>query len=159
MYTGTAHWYLGQRIPPTVDQATHDVIYYHHRKLAFFNSLCYASSLACTKISILSFYWRLFKTSMIRIPILIMLVVSSAWWVLRTFMLIFRCLPTQAIWDQTITNATCNIDIDKFYMGTITTHFLLDVTILILPILPVANLRMRFQQKVAIVGFFLLGTM
>jgi hypothetical protein len=74
-------------------------------------------------------------------------------------MLIFRCVPTRAIWDETITDAVCNIDGDKFFLATITTHFLLDVVILVLPIVPVFKLRLRLQQKLAIVGFFLLGTM
>lgn len=88
-----------------------------------------------------------------------LLAISAIWWILRTFMLIFRCVPTQAIWDKTITDAVCNIDGDKFFLGTITTHFLLDVAILVLPVLPVFKLRLRLQQKLAIVGFFLLGTM
>jgi hypothetical protein len=74
-------------------------------------------------------------------------------------MLIFRCVPTRAIWDKTITDAICNIDSDKFFLGTITTHFLMDVAILVLPIVPVFQLHLRLQQKFAIVGFFLLGTM
>lgn len=74
-------------------------------------------------------------------------------------MLTFRCVPTRAIWDKSITDAVCNIDSDKFFLGTITTHFLLDVAILVTPIVPVFGLHLRFQQKLAIVGFFLLGTM
>lgn len=146
-------------MPSTLDEATRENILYHARILSFFNSLCYASSLACSKISILSFYWRLFKLSIIRIPILVLLAVSATWWIIRTFMLMFRCVPTRAIWDKTITDAVCNIDSDKFFLATITTHFLLDVTILVLPIVPVFKLRLRLQQKLAIVGFFLLGAM
>jgi hypothetical protein len=74
-------------------------------------------------------------------------------------MLIFRCVPTHAIWDQTIKDAVCNIDNDKFLLGTIITHFLLDVIILVLPVVPVSGLRLRLQQKFVIIGFFLLGTM
>jgi hypothetical protein len=74
-------------------------------------------------------------------------------------MLTFRCVPTAAIWNKDIKDAVCNIDGDKFFMGTITTHFLLDVIILVLPVLPVVNLRLRASQKAGIVGFFLIGTM
>ncbi|KAH7345971.1 hypothetical protein BKA66DRAFT_433677 [Pyrenochaeta sp. MPI-SDFR-AT-0127] len=154
----TLHWSLGNVMPDSLDGAAREDILYHARILGFFNSICYASSLASSKISILSFYWRLFKLSVIRIPILVLLAISTVWWILRTFMLTFRCVPTRAIWDKTITDAVCNIDGDKFFLGTITTHFLLDVAILVLPMVPVFRLRLRFQQKLAIVGFFLLGT-
>ncbi|KAH8693468.1 hypothetical protein GQ44DRAFT_753944 [Phaeosphaeriaceae sp. PMI808] len=152
-----ADWYLGKIIPPDVSKEHFDQIYYYSRKLGFFNSICYASSLACSKISILSFYWRLFKTSIIRIPILVTIVISSMWWIIRTFMLTFRCVPTAAIWNKNIKDAVCNIDGNKFFLGTITTHFLLDVIILVLPVLPVVNLRLRASQKAGIVGFFLIG--
>ncbi|KAL6707818.1 hypothetical protein ACN47E_003718 [Coniothyrium glycines] len=158
MIPWTQHYYLGKFMPSTLDEATVDHILYMNRKLSFFNSLCYASSLACSKISILSFYWRLFKTSIIRIPILFLLGVSMTWWIIRTAMLTFRCVPTEYIWNKNIEGAVCNINADQFFLATITTHFLLDVIILVLPIAPVFRLCLRFQQKLGIVIFFLLGT-
>ena len=143
----------------SLDESARENILFHARKLGFFNSLCYAASLASSKISILSFYWILFKHSVIRVPILTLLVISATWLILRTFMLIFRCVPTRAIWDQTTKDAVCNIDNDKFLLGTIITHLLLDVIILVLPVVPIFSLRLRLQQKFGIVGFFLLGTM
>ncbi|KAH8728538.1 hypothetical protein GQ44DRAFT_609588, partial [Phaeosphaeriaceae sp. PMI808] len=154
----TLHWSLGKLMPSSLDETSREDILYHARFLGFFNSLCYALSLACSKLSILSFYWRLFKLSIIQIPILALLAISAGWWIIRTFTLTFRCVPTHAIWDKTITDAVCNIDSDKSFLGTITTHFLLDVIILALPIVPVFKLRLRLQQKFVIVGFFLLGT-
>ncbi|KAF1949150.1 hypothetical protein CC80DRAFT_497734 [Byssothecium circinans] len=158
MIEWTLHWYLGKLMPDSLDDAARERVLYYCGMLGFFNSLCYASSLACSKLSILAFYWRLFKVSVIRIPILLMVGISAVWWIIRTFMLTFRCVPTRAIWDKSIKDAVCNIDSDKFFMGTITTHFLLDVAILVLPIVPVFKLRLRLQQKLGIVGFFLLGT-
>lgn len=146
-------------MPEDLDEATRDDILYHAGILGFFNSLCYASSLAASKISILSFYWRIFNLTAIRIPILVLLVVSTTWWIFRTFMLVFRCVPTQAIWDKTITDAVCHINSDKFFLSTIATHFLIDVAILALPMVPISTLRVGFQQKLAVVCFFLLGIM
>ncbi|KAM5366846.1 hypothetical protein ACJZ2D_010298 [Fusarium nematophilum] len=154
----TLYWSLGKLMPDDLDEATRESILYHSRLLGFFNSLCYASSLASSKISILSFYWRLFKLSTIRIPILLMLGMSVIWIILRTFMLIFRCVPVQSIWDKTITGAVCNIDGGKFFLGTITTHFIMDIIILILPIIEVFRLHLRLGQKLGIVALFVLGT-
>lgn len=145
-------------MPSSLNDTAREAILYQARKLGYFNSLCYAASLACSKISILLFYWRLFKFSRIRTAILILLVISTMWLILRTFMLTFRCVPTRAIWDKTIP-AVCNIDSDKFFLATITTHFILDVIILVLPIVPVCRLRLPLQQKLAVIGFFLLGAM
>lgn len=145
-------------MPSSFNDTAREAILYQARKLGYFNSLCYAASLACSKISILLFYWRLFKFSRIRTAILILLVISTMWLILRTFMLTFRCVPTRAIWDKTIP-AVCNIDSDKFFLATITTHFVLDVIILVLPIVPVCRLRLPLQQKLAVIGFFVLGAM
>lgn len=129
------------------------------RKLSFFNSLCYAASIACSKVSILCLYWRLFKTSSIRIPILVLLVIVTIWIIIRTFMLTFRCVPVASLWDYSITDKVCNINSDQFFLGTITTHFILDVIILVLPLIEVFQLRMRLGQKLAVACLFLLGTM
>ncbi|KAH6881181.1 hypothetical protein B0T10DRAFT_411329 [Thelonectria olida] len=157
-FVRTLHWSLGKLMPDDLDTETRDSILYHSRLLGFFNSLCYASSLASSKISILSFYWRLFKLSTIRIPILVLLAMSVIWIILRTFMLIFRCVPVQAIWDKTITDAVCNINGGQFFFGTIITHFLMDIAILILPIVEVFRLRLRLGQKLAVIALFILGT-
>lgn len=129
------------------------------RFLAYFNSLCYASSIACSKLAILCLYWRLFRISSIRIPIMVMLVMVVIWIILRTFMLTFRCVPVQSLWDYTITDKVCNINSDQFFLGTITTHFIMDLIILVLPIIEVFRLRLRTGQKLAIGALFLLGTM
>jgi hypothetical protein len=85
--------------------------------------------------------------------------VVGVWFVLRTFMLIFRCVPVQSLWDYSIEDKVCNIDSDKFFMGTITTHFLLDLIILVLPLVEVFHLRMKIGQKMAVAGLFLIGIM
>lgn len=145
-------------MPSSIHDTAREAVLYQARKLGYFNSLCYAASLACSKLSILLFYWRLFKFSVIRIPIILLLIISTMWLILRTFMLTLRCIPTRAIWEKTIP-AVCNIDGDKFFLATITTHFILDVIILLLPIFPVFSLRLPLHQKLGVIGFFLLGAM
>ncbi|KAF5025375.1 hypothetical protein F66182_2540 [Fusarium sp. NRRL 66182] len=157
MLEWTTHTYLGVMMPDSMPVEEREAILQQSRFLGFFNSLCYASSIACSKIAILSLYWRLFKTSSIRIPILVMLVMVVIWIFLRTFMLIFRCVPTQSIWDLTITDKVCNINSGQFFLGTITTHFLMDIAILILPVIEVFRLRLRAGQKLAIAALFLIG--
>ncbi|GKU11488.1 unnamed protein product, partial [Fusarium langsethiae] len=68
----TLHAYLGVKIPDSKSADERETILRKARFLSFLNSLCYASSIASSKIAILTLYWRLFKISSIRIPILVM---------------------------------------------------------------------------------------
>lgn len=88
-----------------------------------------------------------------------MLVMVVVWIILRTFMLTFRCVPVQSLWDYSITDKVCNLDSGEFFLGTITTHFIMDIAILILPIIEVARLSLPTGQKLAITALFLLGAM
>jgi uncharacterized membrane protein YqjE len=45
--------------------------------------LFYASSLASSKLAILAFYWRMFRTSNIKIPIITLVVATLIWLILR----------------------------------------------------------------------------
>ncbi|CEF79715.1 hypothetical protein SNK03_007548 [Fusarium graminearum] len=157
MIEWTLHTYLGVKIPDSITGDEREAILQQARFLSYLNSLCYASSIACSKIAILTLYWRLFRISSIRIPILVMLVMVVVWIILRTFMLTFRCVPVQSLWDYSITDKVCNLDSGEFFLGTITTHFIMDIAILILPIIEVARLSLPTGQKLAITALFLLG--
>ncbi|CAH0027606.1 unnamed protein product [Clonostachys rhizophaga] len=150
-------WSLGLIIPDTVDPNVKEHILEVSRKLAFFCSLTYAYSIGASKLAILSLYWRLFKLSSIRIPILVLYVIVVAWMILRTFMVVFRCSPVQAYWDLNIPGGHCPIQDGAFFFGTMLPHFLMDVVILILPVVEVFKLRLRLAQKVGISALFLIG--
>ncbi|KAF7537886.1 hypothetical protein G7Z17_g12768 [Cylindrodendrum hubeiense] len=152
----TLKWSLGQNMPDSISTEARDLILHNSRFIGFFNSLTYAFSIASSKLAILFLYWRIFKISIIRIPIQVLIVMSIMWIILRTFMLIFRCIPVQYYWDKTIPGS-CKISDNQFFFGTVFTHFLMDIAILILPILEVFRLRLRLGQKLAISGLFIVG--
>jgi hypothetical protein len=54
----------------------HDAVLEEGRLLLYLAELFYAFTLAFSKFSILGFYWRLFKTSPIRKPIIILAICS-----------------------------------------------------------------------------------
>ncbi|CAG9953972.1 unnamed protein product [Clonostachys rosea f. rosea IK726] len=151
-----ARWSLGQIIPDDIDLALHDEILYHSRKLGFFVSISYTCSLGASKLAILSLYWRLFQYSSIRIPIMVLFVVSIAWLVMRIFMTVFRCTPVPAYWDDSL-GGSCNIKDSAFFFGTIMSHFFIDVIILSLPVAEVFKLHLPLAQKFAVAALFLLG--
>ncbi|CAH0054633.1 unnamed protein product [Clonostachys solani] len=150
-------WSLGQLIPDTVNETRREEILLHSRKIAFFCSMTYAFSIAFSKLAILSLYWRLFKLSSIRIPIIILYTISAVWLVLRIFMIFLRCSPVSAYWDHSLPGGHCNIKDSGFFFGTMLPHFLLDVIILALPVVEVSRLRLRMAQKIAIIALFLVG--
>ncbi|KAK0388498.1 hypothetical protein NLU13_4742 [Sarocladium strictum] len=119
--------------------------------------LLYAFSLVFSKYAILGLYWRLFKTCSIRLPIQSLFVLSTVWIIIRTFMTVFHCVPTQAFWDLSITDKVCNIDNARFFFGTTMTHLFLDVAILALPIVQVRKLNLRKGQKLGVIGLFMFG--
>ncbi|RGP77199.1 integral membrane [Fusarium longipes] len=154
---GTETWYLGTTIPETVSDVEYENINLNARLMQFLISMTYSYSIGFSKLSILLFYWRIFKQSAIRIPIQVLLGLSVAWLILRTFMVTFHCIPVQAYWDKSIEGAVCKINDSQFFFGTCLTHFALDIVILALPIIEVFKLRLRMGQKVAITALFVIG--
>lgn len=155
--SGTIHWSLGQYMPDDISTEARNEILHYSRFIGFFNSLTYAFSIAASKLAILFLYWRMFSHSSIRIPIQVMIALVISWIILRTFMVIFRCIPVQFYWDKTIPNGECKIKDTEFFFGTVFTHFLMDIAILILPIFQMSKLRLHRGQKITVVGLFLMG--
>ncbi|CAH0057318.1 unnamed protein product [Clonostachys solani] len=150
------HFRLGQA-PKPMDPDQVEEVLVKVRKLLWVNELMYASTIAFSKLSFISLYWRIFKLTMIRIPICLLLVACSAWFIIRTFAILFQCWPVPYIWDKTIKGGTCKLNISQFLFGTVLTHCLMDITILVLPVFPVVKMHLSWQQKVGIIGLFASG--
>lgn len=119
-------------------------------------SLSYASSIAASKISFLTFYWRIFQFTMIRIPIQILLVVTALWIIIRTCLTILQCLPVEYIWNKSM-DGSCAIDQSMFFFSSVLVHCILDLIILILPMFPIFNMHLTRSKKLGVVGLFSSG--
>ncbi|VUC21882.1 unnamed protein product [Clonostachys rosea] len=152
-------WTLGAGLgrPLEAVNNSREDAYYQSRMLLWIGEIIYAFTLAFSKLSVLGFYWRLFRTSGIRIPIQILTGASIVWLVIRTFMAIFHCVPVHAFWDLTVNSKVCNIDDSRFFFGTVLVHLIIDALILVLPVVQVKNLRLRLGQKIAVIGIFMFG--
>lgn len=126
------------------------------RMVFFWAQITYSNSLAFAKLAILAFYWRIFGTTDIKLPIKVLSTATIIWLIIRTFMTVFHCIPVQGFWDKNI-GAKCTIDDGKYFMGTIITHMFLDIFILILPILQIRKLKLPRVQKVAVATMFMFG--
>jgi hypothetical protein len=65
-------------------------ILYHSMLILYFVELTYAASLACSKLAILCFYWKLFRLSKLRVPIITLMVASVVWLIIRVRFASFR---------------------------------------------------------------------
>ncbi|KAF5723263.1 integral membrane protein [Fusarium mundagurra] len=156
---GTHSYKLGQSILTTADPIEANRIQDRSRLLLWICELLYASSIAFCKFSILCFYWRVFQYTSIRYAIIILLVAVSIWITIRTFMVIFHCVPIRAYWDKSIQGAKCPFNEANFFFATILIHTTMDCVILILPAIEVMKMTLPLSQKLAVVGLFTSGTM
>ncbi|KAF5669952.1 L-fucose permease [Fusarium heterosporum] len=130
---------------------------YLTKKYLFIIEHLYAFTLFFAKISILSFYWRMFRVANIQLIVSVWSVCSILWILVRTFLTTFHCYPVQAFWDPTVENATCSIKSSDFFFGTVLAHVIIDVGILILPIMQIQKLQLPLLQKAAILLMFMFG--
>ncbi|EXL69292.1 hypothetical protein FOPG_14746 [Fusarium oxysporum f. sp. conglutinans race 2 54008] len=130
---------------------------YTTKKYLFIMEHFYAFTLFFAKISILSFYWRMFRVANIQIFVSVLLVCSILWILVRTFLTTFHCYPVRAFWDPTMEHFTCAIKSSDFFFGTVLAHVLIDVGILILPIVQIQKLQLPTLQKIAIIFMFMFG--
>ncbi|KAF5700373.1 integral membrane protein [Fusarium globosum] len=150
---------LGQSILTIADPTEANRIQDRSRLLLWICELLYASSIAFCKLSILCFYWRVFQYTSIRYAIITLLVAVSIWITIRTFMVIFHCVPIRAYWDKSIQGAKCPFNEANFFFATILVHTTMDCVILILPVIEVMKMTLPLSQKLAVVGLFTSGTM
>ncbi|KAF4975591.1 hypothetical protein FZEAL_7644 [Fusarium zealandicum] len=124
-------------------------------------SFTYTFAIAFSKFAILTFYWRIFQYSDIRIPIQILSVVTVGWFILRLFLVTLQCIPINALWDLAgaARAAKCHVHESTFFFSTVLTHVLLDCAILALPAIEVGKLHLPKGQKVAVILLFMFGIM
>jgi hypothetical protein len=156
---GTHSYKLGQSVLTVADPIEATRIQDRSRLLLWICELLYASSIAFCKLSILCFYWRVFQYTSIRYAIIGLLIAVSIWITIRTFMVIFHCVPIRAYWDKSIQGAKCPFNEANFFFATILIHTTMDCVILILPVIEVMKMTLPLSQKLAVVGLFTSGTM
>jgi len=125
-------------------------------KALFIQELAYTLTICCVKFSLLTFYWRIFKMSSIRIPIYIVGGIITCWGIVVIIITIFQCTPVEGFWDKSI-NPTCNVDTGKFFDGNAVPNIVTDGVVLILPIPYIWGLQLPRAQKIALTSIFFLG--
>jgi hypothetical protein len=132
---------------------------YHltHPKALMAYEIVYFATLAATKLSILTFYTRLFPTRSFKIAVKVMTAVVIAWFIATTLVSIFSCKPVQAFWTHQ-PGSTCIVS-EHFYIANAVPNIITDAIILALPIHMVWKLHTSKWERVALTFIFLLGSL
>ncbi|KAJ5911450.1 uncharacterized protein N7473_000753 [Penicillium subrubescens] len=122
----------------------------------FVCEILYTLSLCFTKYSILLFFWRIFGSTNIRIPIYILAFLITAWGLGVILTTCFQCVPIQGLWDYSI-KAHCGVNINSFFIGNAVPNIITDWALLILPLPYVWKVQRNNVQKIALCGAFAMG--
>ncbi|KAH7020688.1 hypothetical protein B0J12DRAFT_610769 [Macrophomina phaseolina] len=128
-----------------------------HTKSVYISSLCYYTAQCSLKYSIIAFYWRIFNTTSIRIPIYFAAFSVTAWYIASFLVVALQCVPVAAIWTPSLASTAKCVELRPFFFGTSIPNILTDFFLLVLPIPYVWRLRITILQKLFVLGFLLLG--
>ncbi|KAF4944060.1 hypothetical protein FGADI_12942 [Fusarium gaditjirri] len=120
----------------------------------------YTFNVGFAKASLLFFYWRMFRITNIKIAVYTLLTATALWALSRFVFNDIQCIPTRAYWDLSLRpNATCFVESNKYIFGSVLSHIILDLFILILPIMQIKKLQLPWLQKFGILLMFMVGTL
>lgn len=118
--------------------------------------MIYTATILFVKLSILTYYVRIFSVRPFRIAAYAVGSIVVIWAIVVWFISIFSCRPINGFWDKSITTAHC-VNSKKFYIGNAVPNIFTDVMILILPVRMVWGLQTNRMQKITLSFIFLLG--
>ncbi|OTA99907.1 hypothetical protein M426DRAFT_27043 [Hypoxylon sp. CI-4A] len=128
----------------------------------FASQLLSVLSLVFTKISIVSFYRRIFRGDKFTIITQALTGAICVWGVSFFFATLFECYPVGKVWlslfGQPEHERYCYNHLPMFY-ATAISNMIMDILILAIPLPMVWKLKMPRRQKIAVSGIFLLGAL
>ena len=126
-------------------------------KILYVCYLSYSSAITFTKLSIMATYIRIFPPpSYLRYIVYGVGVVVLSFWISSIFAIIFTCVPVQAAWDYTITNAKCFGVVKYFYVAA-GFNIGTDLLLCVLPMPSFWALSMPKSQRIILCMLFGIG--
>jgi hypothetical protein len=142
-------------------------------------AILYPISLTFSKLSLLALYWRIFRQSTGRIPIIIAAGLNLAWmtaavsdhqhskfdnlhrtnltFIIQTLVGIFICTPIRGFWDPMV-KSHC-VDYPVFFISNEAFTIALDVVVLLMPVYFLSSIKRSLSQRISISSTFVLGLM
>lgn len=122
----------------------------------YISIVLYNASLTATKITFLLQYWRILNTAQMRRVIMIAGVFVALWSISQLLVVIFTCTPIEKFWLADQVPGTCIPNLPFWYINA-AGNIVTDVTVFIVPLPALARLKLRRNQKIALLGVFCLG--
>ncbi|KKY16117.1 putative integral membrane protein [Diplodia seriata] len=155
VFIGTMLWLrfgLGRHSAAVMQDDPKDVSRFFQTILA--NEIMYTTALACARLSLVAFFYRIFGVSSMRFFLHGFVFVIIAWAIATYVPSIRTCWPIASFWDGT--NQNC-IDIFKFYVGVAIGGIVTDFGLMVLPIPYIWRLNVPRYQKVLVVCTLVFG--
>lgn len=131
----------------------------HYLRGLYVYQIIYTLALPTIKVSIVIFYTRIFETPTFKLWAKIIGGFTLLYGVVYLITDIFVCSPPSYYWNQVVgAEGTC-FDYNKWSMSGAIVNILTDAMILALPIPMIWKLRVSTNQKFALCGVFLLGSL
>jgi hypothetical protein len=115
----------------------------------------YVYNLVWTKMSILLFYYRIFRFPYFKRWAYIISTFIVLWVICITFLFIFICVPVEKLWYPQLPGRCIN-QVATWIANAIST-IVTDLAILMLPIPQIWSLQLRLSEKMALTFAFSLG--
>ncbi|OTB04854.1 hypothetical protein M426DRAFT_11215 [Hypoxylon sp. CI-4A] len=121
----------------------------------FVAQIFYGIGFTLVKMSIITFYRRLFPTPLMHLSTSILAGFIISWGIAFVFSMTFSCDPVNGFWDA-IPQKCINLVMTA--VGFFITNILIDMVLLYLPMRDVWHLQMSRRSRIAINGLFVLSS-
>ncbi|KAK8036192.1 hypothetical protein PG993_008806 [Apiospora rasikravindrae] len=127
-------------------------------KVIFSAPLIYTITVGAAKGTLCLFYRRINPARSFQLGVWILFVICVGSSAAVFFSLLFACKPFRANWDPLLANTASCLDRPAIYVATAAIGVFTDVMLLIFPIPTVLGLKIKTKQKVALILFFVFGS-
>lgn len=117
----------------------------------------YALVQLAIQVSILALYARVFPTRWFRRSIRIGIIIFFIQDAIYIALIIFRCMPMQAIWDVRVTGRC--VDLNRIGLSGAIVHITEHFLILLLPLYELWKLKLSRRKKIQLLLVFTLGSL
>lgn len=123
----------------------------------FVTEILFGIIITAIKLSILRFYYEIFRVhAAFNRLILVATAICILWFIIATFIIIFQCSPTSALWLEVANPEKC-FETPRVLLGYELSNLFIDVMILAIPLVVIGQLQLSRSKKVTVGGIFLLG--
>jgi hypothetical protein len=126
--------------------------------IVYVDESLYLTVILLTKVSILSFYLRIFPRRGFQNITKVVLVFVICTGVVILFLQLFQCLPVAYNWDKSIPNGRC-LSVNTLTYTHAAMSIFQDLIILVLPVSELATLKLERKQKLGVFFVFQVGAL